>query len=618
MALTERLQILIDAHAGGAIAEFKKVQGATKNLQGAAAGGTKAMSGLGQASAAAGSMLKAGLAAAAGGAAVALVKFATDAVGAYTSLAASIRDVQRVTGGTFEDASRLVAILDDFEVPVEVLNKGFFRLSREIGKNDEAFAAAGFSVAKNAKGNVDLSATLLNIADAYKATEDPAKRATLLTAAFGRGGAELIPILEQGRAGIEAVFAEAAKVGQIFTAEDIASSERYRLAMDDLHDATQQFSIEAGKVLVPVLTKIVELATRGAGRIKETANSLTKAGLGATIVEGLREEFEFLFGASDDAAGGISAATRAMNEAAEAAAEDKQALADLTSALFAADTASRAVEDAKRSLSDAQRGLSEATADYKALVKEGQVDEEKVADARRSLAEATRSLADANRGVAKAQKEYDEAVANAAALGGLDSAMDKVADAGENLADAQDTQVSASERAREAAKELRDAQAGDPEFQDKLAKAKRGVETATQGVADASYNLGRRSYENVVAHKAEEEALRTKADQVTRLKDELFAMLQLNPEQQGFLAPIFGALFGELGKGGLGSPVLPSAPPAGNTTSPLIGSAITQPFDPANIFPGLTPGTTTNNVTINTTGDADARLIAKEVMWNLN
>jgi hypothetical protein len=633
MAVTaERLAIMITANAGNAIAEFKKVGAAAQGLQGSVAGGTKSMGGLGQAGLAAGGMLKAGLVGGAVAAGTALVAFAAHAVGDVAKLAASIRDVQRVTGGTSEEASKLVAILDDFEVPVETLNKGFFRLAREIGRNDDAFAKAGFSVARNVQGNVDMSATLLNIADAYNATEDPAKRATLLTAAFGRGGAELIPILEQGRAGIEAVFAEAEHVGQIFSQSELDDAEKYRLAIDDLHDATQQFSLMAGKVLVPVITDIANAATGAIGAMEKLAGAAGKLGdvkVAGTNVKGIFDKFTDFAIPGKLVVGTILDLTRSspgaadglgdIGEAAAQAAIDADAAAKeldaLTKTVFSAQDAFRAFESAKESLSDAETSLANATADYNKLLKDGAVDEKKVADARRSLAEATRSAADADRGLVKAQKEYDAALANANDLHGFDTAQEVLADKAEGLADAKDTVASAHEREAEAARDLKEAQAGDPDFQKKLAAAKESLSDATTRVADATRDLGKQSYENEAAQRAEAAAIGANADEVLRLRSELEALLKLHPEMFSFLSPIINALSGG-SLSPVSAPVEAAAPDFGNFPS---GSAFTAPSLSGGLLNSLSPVTTTNNVTVNVASPyVDPVGIAKNVVWELN
>lgn len=137
-----------------------------------------------------------------------------------------------------------------------------------------------------------------------------------------------------------------------------------------------------------------------------------------------------------------------------------------------------------RTAAAAGRDLRGAERDLAELLAEGAVNDKDVADAREALADATKDLSRANRDLAKTQREYDEALAVANILG-TDTALEELADASDNLADAQENVVDAAEREREAAEELRVAQAGDPEFQDKLADARDKVADATDKLAEA-------------------------------------------------------------------------------------------------------------------------------------
>jgi hypothetical protein len=255
------------------------------------------------------------------------------------------------------------------------------------------------------------------------------------------------------------------------------------------------------------------------------------------------------------------------------------------------------LEQANRGVETASRRLIDAQADLKKLMAEGAVDEEKVADARQSLAEASRSAAAAGRSLAKAQREYDEALAAATLLGG-DTQLEELVDASDNLADAKDASTSAQERETEAAQALKEAQRGDPEFNDKLAKARLGVADATRGVADAEYTLGQRSYEAVGAHDAEATAIAGKAGAVKALRGELELLLALNPEQAAFLGPLLGAV----------TPPEFGHPPAAGAIAPRFNSAGGGEFG----------APTTNQITINAPQQADPIHLAHQMLWALN
>jgi hypothetical protein len=144
---------------------------------------------------------------------------------------------------------------------------------------------------------------------------------------------------------------------------------------------------------------------------------------------------------------------------------------------------------ASRDAAGADRDLRDARTDLAKLLADGPIDEEKIADARETLADATRGAARAERELVKAQREYDQAAAAADILG-TDTALDAAADAADNLADAQDSVTDAQEAASDAARDLHLAQAGDPEYQDKLADARDRVADADDKVAASITKIG--------------------------------------------------------------------------------------------------------------------------------
>jgi hypothetical protein len=573
MALTERLSIVLETTGAGAAArDFQKVAASAEGLGGKmkAVGGQMKGTLAGAVPA---------LAAAAG---AGLVAFAANAVQAFQDGALAALNLQRAIGGTIEDASRLVAAFDDMGISAEVGTKAMFQMARRVGESSEKLRGHGIVVARDAQGNANLTQTLLNVASAYNATSDPAKRAQILMDTFGKSGQAMIPILEQDAEGIRALFAEAAKSGQVFSPEDAKTAEDLRIAVDGLHDAMGELSLTAGRELTPAVTGLTNAA-------KDSIPWLSRiAGFGAWLF-GLDGSFE-------DTADSASTLARQLKEGADAAALDADKIAELEKVTLAASSAQRSLAAAGRAVDTAERGLAEARKEYNKLLKEGAVDEEKVADARRSLADATRSLGSAQRNLRERQEEYNEALTYFQAVGG-DTAYDKLQDASDNLADANDGVASATERQQDAAAELKKAQAGDPEFNDKLAKAKQGVADAEQSLSDAQFNAAQQAYALSEALDAQSESLEANAGQVAAVRSEWAELLALKPELvpflQGPMAALGGAAVPSAG-GGLLSPT----PTAGN----------------------LSPVTNNNQqVTVNVSGPAaDPETLARNIVWNLN
>ena len=299
---TERLELLITSSAKGAVAGIKETDSAVTQLDTKAKGATGVLQKFGIQGEATGAVLSAGVAGGAIAAGAAITKFAVDGVNQFTSLASTVRDFQRASGATAESSSRMVAVFDDLEISQEAASRAFFKLSREIGTNDSELSKYGITVARTKDGNLDLEETMLRVSEAYKNTTDQGERAALIQEAFGRGGKELIPILEQGRDRIQEMFAEADKNHQIFSQDDLEQAREYELALDSLGDSIQGLQRSAGQALVPTLTTVAN----------STADTITTADELTGSIGGVAGGVRFLNESFNPLMFGINAAGGAM------------------------------------------------------------------------------------------------------------------------------------------------------------------------------------------------------------------------------------------------------------------------------------------------------------------
>lgn len=200
----------------------------------------------------------------AGGAVVAgaaLVAMAVDGVSKLVDLAGEVRSFSQATGMSAENSSRWVSILDDMGISADVGAASMFKLAKNTADGGEKLSLYGVEVAKAKDGTTDLHGTLLSVADAYTATHDPSRRAELLMAAFGKSGAQLIPILEKGRAGITEMF-DAVKRGEVLSQKQIDDTRRFELAVDDVQDSFRSLQIQGGSALLPYITSVAEAGTK--------------------------------------------------------------------------------------------------------------------------------------------------------------------------------------------------------------------------------------------------------------------------------------------------------------------------------------------------------------------
>lgn len=389
---------------------------------------------------------------------VALAGMTVQGVQQYVALASAGRAYQRVVGGTAESASAMVVAFRSLGVDQDAAAKGMFKLSREVESGNAALGAYGVQVAHNKNGTTDLQGTLLNVVDAYNATDDAAKRNAIAFAAFGRAGLNLAPILAKGRDGLKELWQAAADHGEIMSQDDFNKAKEFKLATHDLGEAVKGFEIELAKGLVPALTT----ATDELAGFIDAANKATKplGGISGAIGGVLGSAQQFLgvrpimdalhgdfgkvagdtvgLGAAIDVAHGhyrqalgniipmlgehkkatkdTATETKALGDAEAEAATHADGFAkateDLTKSQRSLQTAHRSTESAQRSESSAREDLNKLLAAGKVNADDVERAEKGVASAARSTADAQKAEAASTKGVATAQQSLAEAQAN--------------------------------------------------------------------------------------------------------------------------------------------------------------------------------------------------------------
>lgn len=416
MALTERLSVIIDARSGGAVTEFKKVSRATAGMNAETIKSMGLFDKLGQKAGVSGQALKSAFVTGGAAAAGAVAAFVGSSITKFVDLADKVRDFQRATGTSAEEASRFVEVLDDLGISAEVGTAAMFKLSKV---DDSKLKAVGVTIAKTANGTRDTTGTLENLADAYVNAGSQTEKAQIAFAAFGKQGQALIPILEQGREGIER-WKAAVGQNQILSDEDIQNAREFQIAIDALSDSYAGLQIQVGGGVVPTLSKLafgIEAADEKVSKLAGVSSLLgegLRTGLGAATL-GLSEQLIHLGEKGHEAATkqaeldlSSKESAKAMQDAAKAAAENAQQLRELRGAILEPIVASRALTDAHRALNDAQVAVGDRRRELNDLLRKGAVDTKAVATAAKDLSSAERSVASAQRAVAEAEENLQK------------------------------------------------------------------------------------------------------------------------------------------------------------------------------------------------------------------
>lgn len=173
-------------------------------------------------------------------------------------------DLSEKTGITVEKLSELRFAGEAVGTPLEALTSGVQRLSKQMseaaGGNKEAietFKTLGVEV-KNADGSLRNSEDVLgDLADRFASYEDGAGKAALAQKIFGKSGADMIPLLNQGRKGIEALRVEAQQLGAIYGGELAKDAASFNDNLTKLRLASEAAAISIGGPLLKSLNSLL-------------------------------------------------------------------------------------------------------------------------------------------------------------------------------------------------------------------------------------------------------------------------------------------------------------------------------------------------------------------------
>lgn len=250
----------------------------------------------------------AGTAIAAGSAAlVASVKSAIDTGDSFNKLS-------QKTGIAVESLSALAYAGDLSGVSIDSLANGIKKLSVNMseaagstsGKAAEAFKALGISVT-DANGALRSSEDVLReVADSFASMKDGAGKTALAVALFGKAGADLIPLLNQGSKGLNELTEEAKALGLVMSGQTAKSAEEFNDNIRKLALSTAALGRSITADLIGPLAEftrlMVEARTAGAGFFGSIAVGLRTPD-GSAPLDELRERAGVLQGRISQATG---------------------------------------------------------------------------------------------------------------------------------------------------------------------------------------------------------------------------------------------------------------------------------------------------------------------------
>jgi hypothetical protein len=160
------------------------------------------------------------------------------------------QSLEKKTGVSFEGLQTFEFIAKQTGANFESITTGARTLARAIADDSSVLAALGIAT-RDANGDLRKTEDVIgDLADAYKGSRDETSKIDVATRLFGRTGAELIPILELGREGIQRFQDQARQTGNIIEGENTKKLEDLDKQLDLIRAKWEGFTLHIKLAIV--------------------------------------------------------------------------------------------------------------------------------------------------------------------------------------------------------------------------------------------------------------------------------------------------------------------------------------------------------------------------------
>ncbi|AUR38349.1 putative phage tail tape measure protein (plasmid) [Phaeobacter piscinae] len=193
------------------------------------------------------------------------------------------KSAQRL-GVPIEELSALRHAADMSAVSASDLDNGLVRLSRNMqdafagGKRTSAlFRDLGISFSDTNGKLRPTSEVMADAAERLAAMPDGAKKTALAFELFGRAGANLIPMLNGGRAGLQGMLKEARELGLVVDQKTGKSAENFNDNLSRLSKTLRGVLLQSMAALAPVLERITNAVVNASKWFRDLSPSVRQA-----------------------------------------------------------------------------------------------------------------------------------------------------------------------------------------------------------------------------------------------------------------------------------------------------------------------------------------------------
>ena len=195
------------------------------------------------------------------------VNSAVNAIKHGVELGDQLNKMSQSAGVSVEELSRLKYAAELSDVSMESLGKSLGKLSKALvaaasdgaSQAGRAFAAMGVEVKSASDGSIRPSSEVLSdLAEKFSGYKDGAEKTALAIALFGKAGAAMIPLLNQGRDGLKEAGDEAQKFGLVLDKQTTMAAEAFLDNLKRLDAIKQGLYTTIAARLLPTLEQLSE------------------------------------------------------------------------------------------------------------------------------------------------------------------------------------------------------------------------------------------------------------------------------------------------------------------------------------------------------------------------
>ena len=276
--MANKISVLIDVAVDKGISSLKDFR---KSIQDADGAGGKFKAGMSGAFGA----VKQNAGAMALGAGAAIAGFAIKALGDFQTAALAAQDAGKKIGLGSEDASRWIAVGDDFGVSTDEITGGLGKIVTSIDSNK--WAKYGIDT-RDASGKArDANQIILDTFDVLSKETNLTEQARLAKELLGKSYGALAPMIGKTRKELEGYLGSVA-AGQVITGDEAEKARDMALAQDALSDAFKEITLAVGG-LVAELAPVIEFLADGVTEVAELVGKVTD--VANEVVDGLGAAF---------------------------------------------------------------------------------------------------------------------------------------------------------------------------------------------------------------------------------------------------------------------------------------------------------------------------------------